>query len=187
MSPYGGSLSYIMDSFHFTHNFLPPNIINNLVSKYSLWSDDDKPSDYWPDKTKSKNAVVKVQKLTKQEEVTIRDFLFESNRSVFQYDNRLKDCVFTVYKAEPGYVLSKHNDHVAGSLTVFITPNTVNNPGGDFVWYDVNDNKHIIKNNLNTGIQWKNLYKEPKANPYHETTVNNTDRFTLQMFIMETE
>jgi len=177
-----------MNSFHYTHNFFPTDITENILSKYSLWNiSEDKSSDYWPDGTKSENAVVKVQKLTKQEEVTIRDFLYESPRSVFCDDNMLRDSVFTVYKAEPGYVLSKHCDNVRGSLTVFLNNDADDNSGGDFVWYDVNDNKHTIKNKFNTAVQWKNLYKDAKANPYHETTVNNTDRFTLQMFIMEKE
>lgn len=174
-----------MNKFTITENLFTQEILDNIISKYAKWNSTDKPSDYWPEGAKNKDAIVSVEPLTDQDQMLLKEYLFTEDISLFKGFKPIKNATFMVFKAKPGYILSAHEDYCIASLTVFIDPDATWESGGEFYWVDKAGNKNIVNNHYNTGILWKSQDNEATFNPKHGTLINNKDRFVMQMFVKE--
>jgi len=174
-----------MNKFTVTENLFTQDILDNVINKYSKWNSTDKPSDYWPEGAKNKDAEVSVEPLTDQDQIQLKEYLYTEDISLFKGFKPIKNATFMVFKAKPGYILSAHEDQCVASLTVFIDPQATDKSGGEFYWIDESGNKNIVNNHYNTGIFWKSSNFETSFNPKHGTLVNNTDRFVMQMFVKD--
>ena len=184
MSPYGGSLSFIMNTFTITENFFSDDILNNIISKYSLWNPSkDIYVDGWYDSPNKDNPKqVCCQELSKSDSILLTEFLYTSDKSIFKNYKPIKNASFKLVKAKPGYILHEHEDSCIASLTVFTDP-TLRQGTDGAAFYLENGVKYIISNKYNTAIQWKSMSEDLEINPPHGSYVNTTDRFTLQMFV----
>ena len=184
MSPYGGSLSFIMNTFTVTENFFSEDILNNIISKYSLWNPSkDIYVNGWHDSPNKDNPKqICCQDLSQSDRLLLIDFLYNSDKSIFKNFKPIKNASFKLVKAKPGYILYEHEDKCIASLTVFTDPAPKQDTDGA-AFYVENGVKKLVNYKYNTAIQWKSLSEDLEINPPHGSIVNTTDRFTLQMFV----
>lgn len=92
----------------------------------------------------------------------------------------LRDCDIAVQKIPVGGTIPKHTDHCILSLTVFLSEVK----GGEFWWWDHNNDKHIVNSCYNTGIiSCADNYTRGAS---HEVNVvEEGTRFTMQLFVFD--
>jgi hypothetical protein len=92
----------------------------------------------------------------------------------------LKSCDIVVQKIPVGGLIPKHSDYCIFSLTVFLSEVE----GGEFVWWDSNNNLHTVDTKYNTGvIACYNNYLRGASHRVQPVLAGL--RLTLQLFVFD--
>jgi hypothetical protein len=92
----------------------------------------------------------------------------------------LKSCDIVVQKMPVGGLIPKHSDYCIFSLTVFLSEVE----GGEFVWWDSNNNLHTVDTKYNTGvIACYNNYLRGASHRVQPVLAGL--RLTLQLFVFD--
>jgi hypothetical protein len=153
----------------------------NLLEPYAKLLPTDKSSyDVWPGQaTNNKTApeCFTCDVLGKDRLVIIDELFNNINLPCYQ-KKWLKDCDIAVQKIPEGGFIPKHSDFCMFSLTVFLTECV----GGEFCWWDENNNKILVAPMHNRGVfaTYNSFYRG--AN-HKVLEVKENLRITLQLFV----
>lgn len=154
-----------------------------ILKPYARLLPTDKSSyNVWPKKSTNNNTAPEcfTCDVLGKDRLEIIDELYNNQTLPCYKKTWLKDCDIAVQKIPVGGFIPKHTDHCILSLTVFLS----DVKGGEFWWWDHNNDKHIVNSCYNTGIiSYSENYSRGAS---HEVNVVEEGiRFTMQLFVFD--
>jgi hypothetical protein len=154
-----------------------------LLKPYARLLPTDKSSyDVWPAESTNNNTAVEcfTCDVLGKDRTAIIDELYNNKLLPCYGEKWLRDCDIAIQKLPTGGFIPKHTDHCMFSLTVFLSEVK----GGEFHWWDSDNNKHIVKSMFNRGV-FSNTEEFKRGLPHEVTPVELSTRFTLQLFVFD--
>lgn len=163
-------------------NIFSDRVLNVLAPYAKLLPTDKSSYDVWAPESTNNNTAPECftcDVLGKDRLEIIEELYNNENLPCFQM-KWLRDCDIAIQKLPTGGFIPKHTDHCIFSLTVFLSVVK----GGEFFWWDTNDQKQTVATSFNTGIV---SYQETfgRGLPHEVNTVTDGTRFTLQLFVFD--
>ncbi len=166
-------------------NVFSERILKILSSYTQLLPTDKRTEQYWTDMHKlypdTPNAFT--CDVLGKDRMEIISELFENTRLPCYHKRWLRDADIAIHKMPDGTFVPKHKDHCIFSMTLFISP-TIDYTGGNFLWWDDNNNMLTVEPKYNTGIVA--YYDNFKHGANHQvTTIHGGIRYTMQLFVFD--
>lgn len=174
-----------MKEFVQVDNVFSQHILTMLTEHCHINSSDNSSYDIWPAETTNNNTAKECfsETLLGRRRMLVIQDLYENPILPCYQKPWLKTADIAIQKLPPGGYITRHMDTCFFSLTVFL--NSVVS-GGEFKWWDADNNTHIVSPRRNTGITAYYDFKLTQG-AYHEVTPIDCDqtRYTLQLFVFD--
>lgn len=163
-------------------NILSDKALKILGSYAKLLPTDKSSYNVWPSEATNNNTAPEcfTCDVLGSDRLEIINELYDNQSLPCYKKTWLKNCDIVVQKLPVGGFIPKHTDYCILSLTVFLSEVK----GGEFFWWDNNQNKHIVNSCYNRGIiSCSDNYFRGLS---HEVNiVEEGTRFTLQLFVFD--
>ena len=174
----------MMESKKYTiiENIFSDKVLKILAPYAKLLPTDKSSYDVWPAASTNNNTAPEcfTCDVLGKDRLEVINELYNNDSLPCYKKNWLRDCDIAIQKIPVGGFIPKHKDHCILSLTVFLSKVE----GGEFWWWDHNNDKHIVNSCYNTGII--SCFDNYSRGPSHEVNVVKEGiRYTMQLFVFD--
>ena len=169
--------------FHIVNNVFSDSVLDILNTHCEIKSTDKSSYDIWPDQTTNNKTIAECfsHMLDGRDRIMVVQDLY-SNPALPCYKKRwIKDANIAIQKIPKGGYITKHRDNCLFGLTVFLNEIDL---GGDFIWWDEQDNLHTVRPECNTGVMAYYDHELVRGAAHQVTPVESDQiRYTVQLFV----
>lgn len=170
------------NGFTVIEDVLSKEVLDILEPYAKLLPTDKSSYDVWPDASTNNKTAPEcfTSDVLGKDRIQIINELYNNQKLPCFGKSWIKDSDIAIQKIPTGGFIPKHNDYCKFSLTVFLAVVE----GGEFVWWDENNIKHIVETKYNRGVA-ANGESFRRGFDHKVMPVTNGCRFTLQLFVFD--